>query len=266
MRKNEKILKDELKKIENLLSTVQKEMSRISVEPNDKVIVSKKGKHSYYYLGKKGEGRGKYVSKVNMPYVKDVIQKKYLKDVEKQLKKMKSATENAYKCCDMLNVLDIYEKMPEARKRLTDPIIETDEEYIERWLAEHPGGKNGYPMSKSLQTNRGEVVRTKAEKIIADELYRRGIPYQYEPALRLDKDKVKYPDFIVLNVNERKTYWLEHFGLTNDEVYIQNSLDKLIAYERNGIVIGENLIVTLETETHAQDIKALERKIERYLL
>ena len=82
----------------------------------------------------------------------------------------------------------------------------------------------------SIKTKRGEYVRSKSEKILADLFYENGIPYQYEPAFRLINGKLVYPDFVLLNVRERKTFYWEHYGLASDETYSTKNIDKLCLY------------------------------------
>lgn len=265
MRKNERSLSKELERARQLLDKVYKKKKELNISTGDKIVVNCSKNKCCYFLGNYGSGRGKYVTKEKMDYARQIMQNEYYEKVEKKLAKIIRNLERSINSCDVLSITDVYAKMSKGRQCMVEPIIETDEEYIARWLEEHPGSQNGYPIAKPYDTNGGEVVRTKAEKIIADELYRMGIPYRYEPKLQLDNGLVKYPDFVALNVNERKTYWIEHFGLTNDSEYIQDNLEKLIIYERNGIVIGDNLIVTVETANYPQNVKTLDKKIKKYL-
>ena len=147
-----------------------------------------------------------------------------------------------------------------------DPIIEPIDEYIKDWLESHPGGMNPYDDPPDLETERGEFVRTKSEKILADTFYKLGIPYQYEPEFVLKNGYCKYPDFILLNVIHRKTYYWEHMGLTDEYDYATKNFKKLLVYERNGLVLGDNLILSLETDDMALDMKMVHKKIQDYLL
>ncbi|MCH4192124.1 MAG: hypothetical protein LKF52_07435 [Butyrivibrio sp.] len=79
-----------------------------------------------------------------------------------------------------------------------------DDEYVEFWQQEEyvgfiapaapePDNING------LYTEKGELVRSKSEKIIADKLFMMKIPYHYEKPLKLDSYGYVHPDFTVLN-------------------------------------------------------------------
>ena len=94
-------------------------------------------------------------------------------------------------------------------------------------------------------TRSGARVRSKSEVMIADELYDNGIKFKTEPALELD-GRIIYPDFEIVHPKAHKLVWWEHFGMMDDPEYAYNAMKKLTEYERNGIVFGENLIITYE--------------------
>ena len=139
-------------------------------------------------------------------------------------------------------------------------------EFIKDWYEQHPGGMNPYDDPPERDTLRGEKVRTKSEQILADTFYHLGIPYQYEPEFVLNSGYCKYPDFVLLNVLQRKTYYWEHMGLTDEDGYATKNFKKLLVYEKNGLVLGENLIITLETADMPLDMKMVNTKIHDYLL
>ena len=121
-------------------------------------------------------------------------------------------------------------------------------------------------VEKEIITERGELVRSKSEKIIADKLYMMGIPYRYEYPLMLDDGITVYPDFTILKMPERKEVYLEHFGMMDDEEYVNKMLFKISTYERNGIFIGVNLFVTYETSKRPINTKALNNQLKELFL
>ena len=62
------------------------------------------------------------------------------------------------------------------------------------------------------------MVRSKSEVIIADILYKLGIPYVYEKKLKTREGAV-YPDFTVRHPYEGNTYYLEHAGMLDKADY-----------------------------------------------
>ena len=117
-----------------------------------------------------------------------------------------------------------------------------------------------------ILTEKGERVRSKSEKIIADYFFRHGIEYKYECPLLLKGLGIVYPDFTLLS---RKTgyeiYW-EHNGRMDDPIYAQKAVRKWQHYENNGIFPGERLILTHETELDVLNTATLEKLTKKYLL
>ena len=207
-----------------------------------------------------------YVRKSDLAPIKKLVQKQYEEKLNKALLANRTRLAKFIKNYDYDFVDQIYQKSAFARKQYISPIIEPKDDFIKDWLESHPGGQNPYDDPPELETQRGEFVRTKSEKILADTFYNLGIPYQYEPAFVLSNGYCKYPDFILLNVIHRKTYYWEHMGLTDEHGYATKNFRKLVIYERNGLVLGDNLILSLETEDMPLDMKMVQRKIQDYLL
>ena len=64
-----------------------------------------------------------------------------------------------------------------------------------------------------ILTAKGERVRSKSEKILADYFYSRKIPYHYEKPLHLRGYGIVYPDFTLLSRKTRREVYWEHEGL-----------------------------------------------------
>ena len=64
-------------------------------------------------------------------------------------------------------------------------------------------------------TEKGERVRSKSEKILADYFYRNNILYQYEKPLYLKGYGTIYTDFTFLSKKTRKEIYWEHEGIVN---------------------------------------------------
>lgn len=151
----------------------------------------------------------------------------------------------------------IYEEMnPYRRNLLFAPII-PDEEYIKQWQLVRYEGKIFQSETSEIITERGERVRSKSEKIIADKLYALGIPYRYEYPLVLEGGIKLYPDFTILRMPQRDEVYLEHLGLLDNNEYVESVVYKLNAYERNGIYLGVNLFITHETSKKPLNTRAL---------
>mgnify|MGYP002627053143 CR=1 FL=1 len=100
----------------------------------------------------------------------------------------------------------VYSKTPPGKRALIKRFTKSDEEYIEEWRNDNPGEKNTFPIESAFETNGGEKVRSKSEKIIADALDKYNIPYSYEPMLIFNGYYSVFPDFVALNVREKKHF------------------------------------------------------------
>ena len=66
------------------------------------------------------------------------------------------------------------------------------------------------------RTERGHLVRSKSELVIADKLHARGIDYLYEEPLVLSNGRTRYPDFTIVDHALGVTFYWEHLGMLDD--------------------------------------------------
>lgn len=85
------------------------------------------------------------------------------------------------------------------------------------------------------RTERGELVQSKSEWIIADKLTAAKVPYFYEQPLMLDGVE-RRPDFTIRDDNRGITWYWEHLGRMDLEEYRERWARKLKGYENAGIV------------------------------
>jgi hypothetical protein len=69
------------------------------------------------------------------------------------------------------------------------------------------------------RTERGDLVRSKSELVIAEKLHARGIEYAYEQPLALGQGRTRYPDFTIADHARGVTFYWEHLGLLDDPGY-----------------------------------------------
>lgn len=220
----------------------------------------------YYYCKEEGDANGKFLPKDEEYIAKNIAEYQYNKSVLKNAKSELVQINKLIKCEENNQILAEYEKMNPARKKLVTPYLVSNEEFAQKWQEIKYEGKpfaDGFP---EIYTRRGERVRSKSEKIIADTLYARGIPYRYESPLKLKGFGTVYPDFTVLNVRKRKIYYHEHFGMMSDEDYSGSALKKIETYERAGFFPGSELIITHETKERPLDTEILDKLAEKYYL
>lgn len=221
-------------------------------------------KGSYqYYIGKEYQGKKK------RKLVEKIAQKEYSLQLLSCIKKQKIALENLMMILEKYRLDEVYAKLHPARKQLVKPYIKPLEKINKEFeKVEYKGKGFAGDDTTAYYTEKGERVRSKSEKIIADTLFRRGILYHYELPLELkykNRTIVVYPDFTVLNKRTGKKYILEHLGMMDKMAYCESSMQKIDMYEKNGILLGDKLIITHETSGSPLDINILEQYVERFL-
>ena len=143
---------------------------------------------------KKGEARLKQIKKITKNYSDDEIEK-------------------------------IYTSMHKERQLLVTPIEPTWNQLLMKWYEEEYQGKEFKEGTPLILTEKGERVRSKSEKILADYFYRKNILYKYEKPLHLKGYGTVYPDFTFLSRKTyREIYW-ENRIVSNKSYISRRSVD-----------------------------------------
>ena len=240
-------LKEQLKEIDSLILAAEKRIKKGANLPQGRMFV--KGCHGYpqYYFLDEHTHEKEYLKASEKKLISQFAQLEYDKKALSLLNILRHKLDHFLSVYDINTIYTQYEKLCPGRKKLVMPILPSDETYIQQWLERHPGLQNPFPQTGVYMTDRGEMVRSKSEKILADLFNAMGIPYQYEPMLELKYHAYIYPDFVLLDVKTKKTYYWEHFGLMDDIEYAQKAYAKLENYESNGLYLGKDLIISMET-------------------
>ncbi len=221
-------------------------------------IAHNHGNAQYYYVSENTDYLGKYIRKKNCDFIHLLAQKDYARKTIETLEQKKKIL-----CSIKDTILDfdenkVYRELNEDRKKLVSPYYISDKEYIEKWNAEVYETKPFQEEQQYMITERGERVRSKSEKMIADKLLMLGVPYKYERPLYLSRIGVVYPDFTLLDITNREDVVLEHFGMMDNNSYCENAIRKINGYQRNGYYPGKNFLYTFETYKNPVDIKNFE--------
>lgn len=113
------------------------------------------------------------------------------------------------------------------------------------------------------RTEKGHLVRSKSELVIANLLYAHGIEYEYERVLEGDVEPGRLrPDFSFVTPDGDLILW-EHLGMLNREDYRRGWEWKREWYRKNGFVEGETLFTSQDDERGGLDSTELGRVIEQ---
>lgn len=202
----------------------------------------------------------------NKELPKRLAQKGYNKAVvkkgEARLKQIKRITKN-YSDDE---IEKIYTSMNKARQLLVTPIEPTWDQLLTKWYEEEYQGKEFKEGTPLILTEKGERVRSKSEKILADYFYRKNILYKYEKPLHLKGYGTVYPDFTFLSKKTYQEIYWEHEGMMDKQDYARAAVRKIELYQINHIYPGDRLIITFETEQNVLNSKIIENLIEKYLI
>ncbi len=121
--------------------------------------------------------------------------------------------------------------------------------------------RDSVPYAENLihRTSKGHMVRSKSELVIANMLFKAGVPYEYEKALAAPETRrgKMFPDFNFSDASGDLLIW-EHFGRMDDPNYVNGRDWKMRWYSDHGYKQGENLFVTEETQSSGLDSTRLE--------
>ena len=261
-----KSAKQQLKDLENVRQVIE---GRIAQYPEGKIhLIRNKNTVSYYLRINPKDKTGKYISRKDLATIKLYLQKSYDEKTIKIIKNEIYALEKYVKKSGgfykkMENVYDLF---PEKSKTMIVPIAISNQEYIDRWQNKAFLPKYIDDNVLTYQTNKGEIVRSKSEVMIANILNNMKIPYKYECPLTLSGGITIYPDFTILDINRRcEVYW-EHRGMMDDRTYANESVKRIREYQKNNIFLGDKLIITEESMKFPLDVVEIKNIIEHYFV
>ena len=209
-----------------------------------------------------------YVPRKEEPLIKALAQKdydqKFLKaayKAEKQLDAI-SALHGARSASFLFHPLgEVYNGLSAVRKQLVTPYVLPDDLFIQQWLSVPYAGLGFMPQDPEIMTDRGERVRSKSEKIIADKLFSLGIPYRYEYPVTIKGLGIVYADFTILDIRERREIIIEHFGMMQAADYSSRAFSKIDHYQSSGFTLGDDLLVSFEGDRYVFQAKVFEARI-----
>ena len=133
------------------------------------------------------------------------------------------------------------------------------------WGYEPYQKSDSHPEHLKIRTQKGDIVRSKSEALIADTLFEMDIPYRYEWVTLIGNEPMA-PDFTIMNPRTDSLIIWEHFGKIGDAGYYADWQKKMYTYTHNGFVPGYNMITTYENRDHPLDSQEVYATITHYLL
>lgn len=252
-----------IKQTDDIIEKCKKQLALI---PTGKLRIDARqsGKPQFYVTNK--DACETYLAAADCELASKLAQRSYCERVLREALHERKQLERLLNGYKENGIAKIWSGMHPKRRELVIPFEITDDEYAEQWQNEPYEGKKLDEGERSFLTERGEHVRSKSEKIIADMLSLRDVPYHYEQPLKLVGWGIVYPDFRILNRRTREEFILEHFGMMDNPEYVKNYVRKIKMYEHNGIFVGSNLLCTYETAAEPLEPEMVDALIRRFLL
>lgn len=252
--------------LEKLRRAAEQRLSKLKYKGTPKCHIRIDSKKDQIYMKVDGDKK-KYLGVSKKNYAKQIAEYDYLTGTIRLIDKELKMINQLLKSMNFTLPEDYYETLSLPRQNLITPIIPTDAQFIENWLLQ-PYEPKGFDENDEtdFRTVKDERVRSKSEIIIANALERKQVPYKYECPIYFEELGVIHPDFTALNVKRRKILYWEHLGKMDDPTYARKNSFRINVYQKNGLYLGDNLIVTMETSTMPLDVRLLDKIIDRYLL
>ena len=275
----------DMKTIRNLLVNEAEKLSDLiqdkTAPDNSKMdghlrVTNKNGCPSYYHCFRPPDSnitKRKYIRKRDQAIAASLAQQDYDHTLLELAKRQLTCIQRFLNTYDETAFQDLYHNLHPARKALIQPYMTDWDTFVTGWYADAENAiPDALPIRKpdsGFETNRGEMVRSKSEKIIADQYEKLRIPYQYEkPLMLLDGNRqvIVHPDFTLLKSGEFTEYYHEHFGMMDIPDYCKKALQKIALYRKNGIYEGERLLLTFESSLSPLNIKEFEALVRHALM
>lgn len=250
---------EELKKIEKLANR------DLGCEIQGKLKVCTKKNKPYYYLVRKnshGKYEYEYISKKNEEIYRQLAQKEYAMQIKSTVEKNIKLLEHMLRMYDFEGVHKKYSAVAEGKRSLITPYYSEVECVLEKWENEEYLPNPNYQDGLRYETDKGELVRSKSEVIIANLLnqYSEYIDYRYEEPLNLVNHLriiTIYPDFTIINKKTGQIKYLEHAGMMAEQEYVEDFIWKYNLYIANHILPGKDILFTFESENSPLNIQML---------
>lgn len=268
------IVRRELDEKTRLLDRFQQEIKKLSAYRGFSLDVKTFGNYSYYSVycpnhSKNGGRDRRYVGRKEADLVCKVKTYCFL---ERSIKILTSNIRLLQNLVANYSELDINtpENRPKAYRHLpaecykiagTIDLHTWETQYREL----HHIGEYRHPENLKQKTEDGGLVRSKSEAFIYNRLCNEKLSFLYEMPWKFNGYMVE-PDFTVLSRKTGQLIIWEHLGLLSSPDYVQRTQWKLRLYQNAGFILGDNLILSTDTEENGIDTSEIRRIITEYLL
>jgi len=252
------LMKKELNEITALIQELQASLTNL---PEGTFYSVQNGKYTKWY--QYTNGRCILIRKSDKSFARALAKATFLRVRLKEAEEEQSAIKAYLRNSSETNS-EIFLNEHEEIRNLLDQGLSLPES-VQQW-ANAPYQKPDKPYKGTLyKTLKGDLVKSHAEKEIADALFLAGIPYRYECAISFDGGRTfYYPDFTIMDPRTGRIILWEHFGMEDLNYYRHKNADKLYTYFEAGYVPGNNLICTSSSQENPLTPAKIQETIRYY--
>ncbi|GAB1475751.1 hypothetical protein MASR2M70_05830 [Bacillota bacterium] len=224
----------------------------------------------YHFIPSQNKGKSheqRYLRAEEQQLIQDLLRKKYINMCLKILRPNLSILKLLLKIYVVFGPDEIRKKLYVKHNSNGDsiPFEYLKKKNADEWQSADYARNMMYPEQLAFMTQGGLMVRSKSELVIAGYLESNNIPFRYEAQL-ITGSHYYYPDFTIINPQDNRTIYWEHFGMVENEDYELAMNKKLKSYKDDGITQWDNLIVTFETKKNPLNTPKIQKIIKAFLL
>lgn len=203
-----------------------------------------------------------YISKKDETRYKKCLQTFYCRKLLPLLQKEYDDIDSFIKSNNSQNKYEVLISLPQPIRELIDPIAESHDDIYRKWT-HAVYNKNPYPFepSRLYLTKKGDYVRSKSELIIASILDDMNLAYKYECEYKINGYSV-YPDFTIMHPDTLEIYFLELFGMMDDQSYASKTLKKIQQYSKTKD--ADHFIYIFESLDNPLDLSSVKNLLNCY--
>ena len=276
--------------IENLLTRVHAERLRVNNElkhlPRGSLLISSNGAGRLSYF------RSRYVNGKRLlkgigtdpELVQQLARKAYLKESRKKLTEFEEMLWDLKKTMPSLTLKELRKTLPKHFEQIPDdwllgmtavkgtlhPVFDgssepepistvfTDESPSE-WMTSPYCANTSHMEDLIHKAARGFYCRSKSEVGVTGLYDDLGIPYHYDELLAIRMETIS-PD--IRGIRRDKAFiYHEHWGLQSED-YVRRNLYRLRLYAAEGIILGQNLLITWDDEAGGLNLPLIREQIK----
>lgn len=254
-------MEKEYQRLQKKIADVKKELESM---PAGKLICSR-GSNCYKWFVSDGHNKT-YLPKKERVLAEKLAYKKYLTLFLEDLRKERTAvafylrhhSSRMEKSTHLLT-------SPSGHQELLSTYFKPVSKELSDWMNSPYEQNMNYPERLLHETVDGIFVRSKSEAMIYQALRTHGIPFRYECALCIE-GATFYPDFTIRHPITGKTYYWEHCGRMDEDMYSKKTFNKLQFLNSHGIRPSDQLILTFEDMENPLVQSEIEAVIGKYFL